>query len=205
MAGESASHATAMRQRILVAAEHEERLRLIEGALVSADHRVVAAPAANADLALGVRRTQPDALIVEVTAPPAGVFGQWRRLLREQPLPMVVFTERGDSDSARVAVEAGISAYVVDGLKPERVLPILEAAIARFRQFKMLREQRDEAIERLTERRDIERAKGVLMRRRNLAEHAAYEALRKMAMDRGARLVDVAQSIITAEELLLKN
>lgn len=192
-----------MRQRVLVAAQQRERMQLIEAVLTAADHRVVSTPILDSDLTLGVKRSQPDALIIEVAEPPPGMLGQWRKVLREQPLPIVVFADRSDAGSVRAAVEAGVSAYVVDGLRSERVLPILEAAITRFRQFKALREQRDEAIERLAERRDIERAKGILMRRRDLAEHAAYDALRKMSMDRGARLIDVAQSIITAEELLL--
>lgn len=192
-------------QRILVAAEHSDRSRIIETALVAARHQVITAPAIDSDLVLETRRAQPDAIIIEVEEPPPAMLRQWRRLLRDHMLPIIVFAERGDSGSVRAAVEAGVSAYVVDGLKSERVLSILEAAIARFRLFKALREQRDDAIERLGERRDIERAKGILMRRRDLPEQAAYDALRKMATDRGSRLIDVAHSIITAEELLLRS
>lgn len=194
-----------IRQRIVVAAEHQECATLIETALSADDHRVVAKCHPTGDVEMTLRRARPDALIIEMTEPRPPMLTQWGRLLRAQSLPVVVFAERDHLGCIRTAVEVGISAYIVDGLKRQRVLPILEAAVARFHQFKTLREQRDEAIERLTERRDIERAKGILMRRRDLAEQAAYDVLRKMAVERGARVIDVAESILSAEALLLRN
>ncbi|MBI3899115.1 MAG: ANTAR domain-containing protein [Gammaproteobacteria bacterium] len=191
--------------KVLLAAQRHDRALLIEHALAAAKHHAVAAIAHDDDLMLGVRRSHADAMIVEADESTPHMLTQWGRIMRSQPLPIVVFVDRGDATCVRMAVQAGVSAFVVDGLKRERVLPVLEAAVTRFQQFVLLREQRDEAITRLAERRDIERAKGVLMRRRNLNEQAAYSTLRQMAMDRGMRMIDVAESLLTAEDLLLRS
>jgi response regulator NasT len=140
--------------------------------------------------------------VTSLTAPDPAVVQQLEQLSRECPLPVVVFTERSDSAPLRAAVKAGVSAYVVDGLEAERVEPVLQTALARFREFQTLRQERDAAVTELAERKLVERAKGILMRRRNLPENVAYTALRKMAMDRGKRLAEVAESIVTAEDML---
>lgn len=140
--------------------------------------------------------------VTSLTAPDPAVVQQLEQLSRECPLPVVVFTERSDSAPLRAAVRAGVSAYVVDGLEPERVEPVLQTALLRFREFQALRQERDAALAQLSERKHIERAKGILMQRRGLAENAAYQVMRRMAMDRGKRLAEVAESIITAEEML---
>lgn len=193
------------RWRVLVATQREERARLIEQALTAAQHRLVNVISFQDDLAVGVQRAQPDALVIESAESVPGLLAQVRTLMETHPLPIVVFAERSTPGDVRAAVKAGISAYVVDGLELERISPILEAAMVRFTEFQALRIQRDEAVEKLAERRDVERAKGILMRRRDLAEQAAYDALRKMAMDRGTRMIEVAKSIIAAEELLAQN
>jgi response regulator NasT len=193
------------RWRVLVATQREERAKQIEQALTNAQHRLVNKMSLQDDLEIGVKRAQPDALIVESTEPVPGMLGQLRAVMDRQPLPIIVFADRSPGSDVRAAVKAGVSAYVVGGFQPERVAPILEAAMARFTEFQALRIQRDEAVEKLAERRDVERAKGILMRRRDLAEQAAYDALRKMAMDRGTRMIEVAKSIIAAEELLAQH
>jgi response regulator NasT len=198
-------HYMSPRWRVLLVSQRDERARLIEQALAPAAHRVVSAVTVANDLALAVERAQPDLLVIELTGALPGMLGQLRNVMEKHALPIVVFADQSSGDEVRAAVKAGVSAYVVDGLEADRVLPILEAAMTRFVEFQALRLQRDEAVERLGERRDIERAKGILMRRRDLGEQAAYDTLRKMAMDRGAKIIDVAKSIIAAEELLAKN
>ena len=143
-------------------------------------------------------------MIVSLASPDAAVLGQIRIIDDERPLPIVVFAERSDRDVARTAIQAGISAYVVQGLQAERIAPILETAMARFTEFQNLRRQRDQASTKLAERKCVERAKGILMRRRNVPENVAYQALRRMAMDRGKRIGEVAKNIVTAEEMLAK-
>jgi response regulator NasT len=115
----------------------------------------------------------------------------------------VIAVDRSDSESIRAAVQAGVSAYVVGGLAPERVRPVLEVAIARFNQYQALRRELETARSTLEERKVIERAKGILMKSRRLAEDEAFRLLRKMAMDRKTRLADVARQIVDAAELLL--
>jgi response regulator NasT len=195
----------APRWRVLVVTQRPERARIIEQALAPTAHRVTSAASLSEDLAISVKRAQPDLLVLDIAEPIPGLAGRVSEIMEIHPLPIVVFADRSNNDDVRAAVKAGVSSYVVDGLKPERVIPVMEAAMTRFVEFEGVKVQRDEAVARLSERRDIERAKGILMRRRDLGEQAAYDALRKMAMDRGARMVEVAKNILAAEELLAKN
>ncbi len=157
------------------------------------------------DLVLYVQQAHPDALIVELESPSPGFLERLRRLDEQQPRPVVVFTAHSDGPAIRTAIEAGVSAYVVDGFHPARVVPVLEVAFARFMEFQALRRQRDAALAWLAARKTIERAKGILMQRRKLSESAAYATLRKMAMDRGKRIEEIAQGILLAEEALTRD
>ena len=103
----------------------------------------------------------------------------------------------------RRAVKAGVSSYVVDSVSPERLDAVVEVAIAQFEAFQHMRAERDDATRKLSERITIDRAKGVLMKARDLDENAAYHALRKLAMERGRKLADVAQDVIDMSNLLL--
>jgi response regulator NasT len=141
---------------------------------------------------------------MQIESPTRALLHSLQVLNERQPLPIVVFADRSDERDIRVAVRSGTSSYVVDGFRADRIGPVLEAAVARFIEFQTLRGERDEAVAKLSERRAIERAKGILMRRRDLAEDAAYDVLRKMSMNRGRRMLDVAESIITAEEALMQ-
>lgn len=190
------------RLRILLMTERRERALLLEQTLAGAHHQVSAVIRPDDDLLLYVQQAHPDALIIDLIVPTPDILQGLRRLGEQQPLPVVVFADRSDSQAIRMAVKAGVSAYVVDGFQPARVVPVLEAACARFQEFQALRGERDRAQTKLAERKSIERAKGILMRRRALAEEPAYRLLRKMAMDRGRQLAEVAESIITAEEML---
>jgi response regulator NasT len=188
--------------RILLVTARAEHALSLERTLTAARHRVVGSLRPHEDLMLAVQRIQPEAVVVEVEAPSRDLIRALRVLGERYPLPVVVFADRSSEQDIRQSVKAGVSAYVVDGLLPSRIAPVLQAAVTRFLEFQALRSERDEAIAKLNERRAIERAKGILMRRRDLTEDAAYEVLRKMAMNRGRRLIEVAESIITAEEAL---
>ncbi len=193
-----------MRLRILLMTDQSDRTMLLERALQAERHSVVAVIRPDDDPCFYAAQARPDAMVVSLTAPDPAVLEQLHRLSREQPLPVVVFTERSDNTALRTAVRAGVSAYVVDGLEAERVIPVLETALARFREFQALRQERDAAVMALAERKVVERAKGILMQRRGLPENAAYQVLRRMAMDRGRRLAEVAESVITAEDMLAR-
>jgi two-component system, response regulator / RNA-binding antiterminator len=113
-----------------------------------------------------------------------------------------MFVDRSDDASMEAAVDAGVSAYVVDGLKAERIRPVLELAIKRFKAFARLRAELDEAKTALAERDTIDRAKHLLMKKRGIDEPAAYALLRKAAMDGGRRIAEVADALLTAEKLM---
>jgi response regulator NasT len=113
-----------------------------------------------------------------------------------------MFTEESNSEMASSAIKSGVNAYIVDGLEENRVQPIIDVAIARFREFQALKDELDATRNQLSERKAVEKAKGLLMQRKNISEDEAYQSLRKMAMDKNKRIVDVAESVINAFELL---
>lgn len=190
------------RLRIVLSAERRDYARQIEEVLAAAHHQVVAVVEPEDDLVVYAQQAQADALIIERSAPTALLLQQLHRLNKARPLPVTVFVDRSGPQDIQAAVKTGVTAYVVDGFRPDRVVSVLEAACARFLEFQALRSQRDQAQAKLAERKHIERAKGILMRRRTIDEDTAYQVLRKMAMDRGRQLAEVAESIITAEEML---
>lgn len=145
---------------------------------------------------------RPDVIVIDTDSPSRDVLEHLVVMSQHTPRPVVMFASDGKPETIRQAVRAGVSAYVVDGLDSARVQPIVEAAIARFEELQELRGQLAEANLKLSERKLIERAKGLLMKSRNLDEEAAYAALRRAAMDRKLRLSEVAQRIIDAEDLL---
>jgi two-component system, response regulator / RNA-binding antiterminator len=121
---------------------------------------------------------------------------------QNSPRPVVMFAQDDAPETIRAATRAGVSAYVVDGLDRDRIKSIVEAAVARFEDYQALRTQLAEANLKLSERKVVEKAKGLLMKSRALDEEAAYAALRKMAMDRKLKLIEVAQRVIDAADLL---
>lgn len=145
---------------------------------------------------------RPDVIVIDTDSPSRDVLEHLVVMSQHTPRPVVMFASDGKPETIRQAVRAGVSAYVVDGLDSARVQPIVEAAIARFEELQELRGQLAEANLKLSERKLIERAKGLLMKSRNLDEEAAYAALRRAAMDRKLRLSEVAQRIIDAADLL---
>jgi response regulator NasT len=116
--------------------------------------------------------------------------------------PIAMFVEKSDKATIEAAIDAGVSAYIVDGLKKERVKPILEMTVSRFRAFDRLRTELEETKSALADRKVIEKAKGILMKSRGLDEAAAYALLRKTAMGQGKRLADVAEGLVSTFELL---
>lgn len=150
-----------------------------------------------ADLTQLARESQADVIVCDLDDPSRDALESMRALNRDEPRPVVVFAGRGDPDQIEAALEAGVAAYVVEGLAPARVRPVLEVAIRRFRAFQALRAERDEARATLAERTVIERAKGILMQRRRLSEPDAYKLMRRMSMDRGQRMVAVAEQILS--------
>lgn len=149
-----------------------------------------------------VLNLQPDVVIVDSESPTRDTVENLAALNERLPRPVVVFAEDASDDPMRQALKAGVSAYVVAGLKPERLAPVLQVAIARFEQDIALRQELSQAQAQLSARKSIERAKGILMIEQGLDEDAAYKRMRRLAMDRGLPLAEVAERIIDAHALL---
>lgn len=188
--------------RIMLVDRLPERTNTVEQALSAAGHQVVARVMAGGDLAADVAAVSPDVIIIDIDSPDRDTLEHMRTISRERPRPVVMFTNDDNASTIRSAVRAGVSAYVVDGLHASRVLPVLEVAIARFEEFQAMRDELEQTKSTLAERKLVEKAKGVLMRQTRMDEEAAYKAMRKMAMDRNIKLVDLARTLIAAAELL---
>lgn len=190
------------RLRIALIDERPERADALERALVAEGYEVLARLSSGDDLRARLSELAPDVIIVDMQSPDRDVLEDMQHLHRERPRPVVMFVDESDSESIRAAVRAGVSAYVVNGLRSRNVRPIVEVAIARFEEFQALREELDAARVGLEERKLVERAKGLLMQRRGVGEEEAYRMLRKAAMDRQVKLAEVARHLIEMADLL---
>ena len=181
--------------------QHPERSAILDQALAEAGHRVVARVQAERRLLNEVQACQPDIIIIDMESPGRDTLEQLREIGRDQPKPIILFSNERDGEYIRQAVQAGVSAYVVDGLLQERVMPIVDVAIARFREFEALRRELLETKHQLADRKVIDKAKGILMQQRGLSEDDAYKLLRKAAMDRNVRIAEVARTLLALEGL----
>jgi response regulator NasT len=146
----------------------------------------------------------PDVIIIGIENPSRDVLEQMFQVSRLVSRPVAMFVDRSDEAMIHAAVEAGVSAYVVDGLRKERVKAIVDMAISRFKAFERLQRELLEARNELASRKVVERAKGILMRTRQFSEEEAYALLRQTAMNEKRKLVDIARSVVTAASLLEK-
>jgi response regulator NasT len=190
--------------RVLVVDESLERTALLTAALTSAGHEVAAALTSPLELLRTVESLKPDVIVIDTDSPTRDVLEHLVVVSQSSPRPIVMFATDSGGEAIRQAVRAGVSAYVVDGLDATRVNTIVAVACARFEEFQRLRMELAEANLKLSDRKLIERAKGLLMQSRSLSEDDAYQALRKLAMSKKMRLGDVAQQVLDAAELLGK-
>jgi response regulator NasT len=188
--------------RIMLFDESSERSLCLRLALEGLGHDIVAEVFEPRLLYDEVRRHQPDTIIIDTDSPSRDTLEHLCMITESCPRPIVMFTQDAKRESIRDAVRAGVTAYVVDGLAPERVAPIIEAAIAQFEAFQSVRTELAQARTKLSERKLIDRAKGILMQEKRLSEEDAYRLLRKLAMDRSAPLGTVAEQVITYAKLL---
>lgn len=144
----------------------------------------------------------PDVILIDLENPSRDVLEQMFQVSRAVRRPVAMFVDQSDSESARASVDAGVSSYIVDGLKKERIKPILDLCISRFNAFSKLQDELDRTKSALEQRKIIDRAKGIVMKRKGLTEEEAYVLLRSTAMREKKKIGDIAQSIITAAELL---
>lgn len=189
--------------KVLVIDESAGRAGDICAGLALAGHQVAAVLASARDLAAQVAAIRPDVILIETDEPSRDTLEHLAAMERDAPRPVVVFARESGGDTIRAAIKAGVSAYVVDGLDPERLKPVIAVAIARFEQEQALKAELAEATQKLSDRKLIERAKGLLMKSRGMDEDAAYGALRKLAMDRKQSLAATAQDVIDMAKFLL--
>ena len=185
---------------MLVDDSHKEISPLKES-LLNAGYDVVETTTTAAALLERVAALTPDVIIIDTDSPTRDTLEQLSFVSRDHPRPIVLFTDDSENASIQASLKAGVSAYIVAGMQPDRLRPILDVAVARFEQQQALRGELKDARDRLAERKVVERAKGILMRQKGVGEEEAFRMMRKLAMDRNRRLVDVAQQVIDVAEL----
>ena len=188
--------------RVLLIDDGAHRVPLIRDELTRLGYMVVGVLDSAVLIHECVLQLSPDVVIVDSESPTRDTLEHLATLSSNNPRPVVVFAEDDSDDPLQQAMRSGVSAYGVAGLQPQRLAPVLRVAIARFEQDKALRAQLEAAQSQLSQRKTIERAKGVLMEQASMTEEQAHRHLRKLAMDRGDKLVDMAQRIIDARDLL---
>ncbi len=184
------------------AVEQAERSRALRIGLLEAGYNIIAVLPTDTFLAERLAQLQPDMIIVDAESEARDALEHVVVASRAARRPIVMFTNDEDTTHVKDAVAAGVSAYIVAGLAPERIRPILEVAMARFQHEQELRRELADARSELNERKVIDRAKGLLMQRQGLSEADAYGKMRKTAMDRGLKLGEVAQRILDVADLL---
>lgn len=177
------------------------RSAILDQALADSGCEVVARVTAQEDILRRVKEVGPDIILVDLESPDRDTLESLHSVHRNLPRPIVMFAEKSDPETTERAIRAGVSAYVVDGLAPGRLQPIMDVAIARFREYQALRAELEETRGKLSDRKDVDKAKGILMRR-GMSEEEAYAALRKMAMDRNVKIGEAARMLVAAAELL---
>jgi len=188
--------------RVLVVDESAERAEMLRAAMKLAGYEVMASLSSPLALLATIERVQPDVIVIDTDSPSRDVLEHLVVMSQHTPRPVVMFSADGAPETIRAATRAGVSAYVVDGLDKDRIRAIVDAAVARFDEMQSLRAQLAEANQKLSDRKLVERAKGLLMKSRSLDEDAAYALLRKMAMDRKLKLSELAQRLVDAADLL---
>ena len=187
---------------MLVVDESHERADILRDGLRRAGYEVTASLTSPVALLKTIEELQPDVIVIDTDSPSRDVLEHLVVMSQHTPRPVVMFATDSAPETIRDAVRAGVSAYVVDGLDKNRIKAIVDVAVARFEDFQRLRDQLAEANLKLSERKLVERAKGLLMKSRKLDEEAAYALLRKFAMDRKLKLAEIARQVIDAAGLL---
>jgi response regulator NasT len=178
------------------------RNTLLRIGLLESGYDIVASLPADIFLPERIAQIQPDMIIIDSESDTRDVLEHIVIATRDEPRPIVLFTDDQTPSSMNAAIEAGVSAYIVAGLQAERVKPVLDVALARFRREQRLQGELSDTRRQLADRKLIERAKGVLMAKNRLTEEQAYQKLRSMAMNRKLRLAEVAQRVLDVEDLL---
>lgn len=154
------------------------------------------------DLAASVIKNKPDAVVLDMRNPSPEFFHSLKAIQQNHPVPIVVFSQDDTKETIQLSVQAGVMAYIVDAFNSQRIISILEAAIARFNHFQAIQHELDETKTELANRKAIDKAKGHLMKHKNISENDAYKLLRETAMQQKKKIIDIANSINSTINLL---
>jgi response regulator NasT len=187
--------------KVMLVDEDPDRAADVRAALVASGCEVISLLASPLEIYNAVKTSSPDVIIIDTESPSRDSLESLAFVSRDRPHPIVMFSGDRSSETIREAIRAGVSAYVVDGLSEERLQPILQVAVARFAAEQSLKRELADAKTALSDRKTIERAKGILMKQRALNEEDAFQMLRKFAMDRGVKMADAAARVIDMESM----
>ncbi|MDF1792687.1 MAG: ANTAR domain-containing protein [Thalassobaculaceae bacterium] len=185
----------------VVERDRDRAIQIIDGLMEAGDHDITVI-GEDSGLARKLAMLNPDVVLIDLENPDRDMLEELTLASSPMERPVAMFVDRTDDRATQAAIEAGVSAYVVDGLRKERIKPILDAAIARFHMISRMRVELAATKAALAERKTIDRAKGLLMKAKGLSEEQAYALLRKTAMDQGRKVADVAAALVTASDLL---
>jgi response regulator NasT len=188
--------------RILLINDTAKKVGRLKSALNEAGFEVIDESGLTVDLPARVAAVRPDVILIDSESPGRDVMEQVCLLSRDQPHPIVMFTDEHDPGVMRQAIQSGVSAYIVEGIHAQRLQPILDVAMARFESDQALRAQLNAREQQLAERKRIELAKGLLMKMRQCNEEEAYTLMRRQAMSKQQKLIQVAEQIISMHEML---
>ncbi|KAB2885106.1 MAG: ANTAR domain-containing protein [Pseudorhodoplanes sp.] len=188
--------------KIVIVDESPVRSAIIEEGLREAGYSHVVRVAETANLLARIYAIDPDVIVIDLENPSRDVLEQMFQVSRVVKRPIAMFVDQSDAASIQASVDAGVSAYIVGGLAKERVRSILDLCISRFNAFSRLQAELEQAKTALSDRKIIDRAKGILMKAKNLSEEEAYSLMRSTAMREKKKIVEIAQSVITAAEML---
>lgn len=188
--------------RIVIVDQNPVRTAILRDGLSEAGHHQVTVLESSLDLEQRLRAIDADIVLIDLENPNRDVLEQMIRISGAEARAVAMFADSSDTSMIAAAIDAGVSAYVVDGLKKERVKSIVDLCVSRFNAFARLREELAQARSQLADRKAIDQAKGLVMKAKSISEEQAYAMMRKVAMNEGKRIVDIARSIITAAELL---
>lgn len=186
---------------VVVEKDRDRALLIVDGLRAAGDFKVFVI-GDDVGLARKIAERLPDLVLIDAGNPSRDALEELTLATAPMERPVAMFVDKTDGTLTRAAIEAGMSAYVVDGLKASRIKPILDAAIARFHMMQKMRVELAETRRALDERKVIDRAKGILMRAKSIDEAAAYALMRKTAMDQGRRMAEVAQALVLSAEML---
>jgi len=187
--------------KIVIVDKNPIRAAILEDGLREAGHVHVTHIDETSHLLTRIYSIDPDVILIDLENPSRDVLEQMFQVSRAVKRPVAMFVDQSDAASIEAAVDAGVSAYIVGGMRKERVQNILDLCISRFNAFARLQDELERTRTALDERKAIDRAKGILMRAKKLTEQDAYALLRRTAMNQNKKIADVAQSVITAAEL----